>query len=115
MAQDALIEQVRGGGQAHRRARVAVPDLLHRICGQDAGGVHRAPIDLVPTKFRHSVAFLERQRRRMPLRSQEGRVSALARVCLQHSEHVATPGPPRRRVTDVVSAAAAGSPRGGMT
>ncbi len=78
--QHALIQEVGGGGEAHGRTRVAVAHLLHRIRGQDAGGVHRAPIDLVPTKFRHSVAFLERQRLRMPLRSQEGRGSAPARV-----------------------------------
>ena len=30
-----LVEQVGGGGQAHRRARVAVAGLLHRVHGQD--------------------------------------------------------------------------------
>ena len=58
----ALVEQVRRRRQAHRRARVAVADLLHRVRRQHAGGVHRAPIDLIPTQFRHRAAFLEEVR-----------------------------------------------------
>jgi hypothetical protein len=49
VAQDPLVQQVRGRREAHRRAGVSVAHLLHGIRGQHASGVHRAPIDLIPT------------------------------------------------------------------
>ena len=44
--QPLLEEQVGGGGHAHRRARVAVADLLDGVHGQHAGGVDRAAVEL---------------------------------------------------------------------
>ncbi len=46
-----LEQQVRGRGQAHRRARVAVTDLLHRIRGQHPDGVHRTLVQIGPRQF----------------------------------------------------------------
>jgi hypothetical protein len=60
VAQDTLIQQVRGRREAHRRAGVSVAHLLHGIRGQHASGVHRAPIDLIPNQFRHVVPFRKR-------------------------------------------------------
>ncbi|GAA0496771.1 hypothetical protein GCM10009532_20660 [Microbacterium aurantiacum] len=39
-----------------------VAHLLDCIRSEDAGGVHRAPIDLIPTQFRHRAAFLKEPR-----------------------------------------------------
>ena len=55
---DALVQQVRRRSKAHRRAGVAVAHLLDRVRRQHASGVHRAPIDFIPTQFRHRAAFL---------------------------------------------------------
>ena len=40
VAQDLLVEQVRGGSKRYRGSRVAVADLLDSICGENTGGVH---------------------------------------------------------------------------
>ncbi|SLD48329.1 Uncharacterised protein [Mycobacteroides abscessus subsp. massiliense] len=42
VAQLTLKERVRHGRQAHRGARVAIANLLHRVGGQHPHGVHRA-------------------------------------------------------------------------
>ncbi len=86
VTQHALIQQVRRRRQAHRRAGVAVADLLHGIGGQHAGGVHRAPIDVFPVQdgvqLGHAVAFLQERPRRSVASKRRGRGSAnRARVC----------------------------------
>ena len=48
VAHQPLKQGVRQRRQAHRRARVAVADLLHRIGGQHPDGVHRARVQLGP-------------------------------------------------------------------
>ena len=82
-----LVEQVRGGGKAHRRAGVAVAHLLDRVRRQHASGIHRAPIDFIPTQFRHRAAFLRGECTliRRPHRKGEEQ-PAQARVWSQHSE-----------------------------
>ena len=103
VAHDALVQQVGGGSEAHRRARVTVADLLHGVCRQDAGGVHRAPIDFIPTQFRHPVAFLEvapRRRRSAALvRMEKGEVGA-GRAWFQHTQAACRPGYEGRCVTE---------------
>ena len=48
VAHQLLEEKVRGRGQAHGRAGVAVPDLLDCVRGQDTDGVHRALVQAGP-------------------------------------------------------------------
>ncbi len=48
VAHQLLEQQIRGRSQAHRRPRVAVSDLLHRIRGQHPDGVHRALVQVSP-------------------------------------------------------------------
>ena len=45
-----LEQQVRRGGQAHRRARVAVADLLHRVHRQRTHGVDRPAVEVRPVQ-----------------------------------------------------------------
>ena len=110
VAHDVLVEQVGGGGEAHRRARVTVADLLHRVRRQHASGVHRAPIDFIPTQFRHRAAFLR------GVRPDVAGPRALsgwrrgnrrgARVWFQHSEGACRPGHESRCVTESCRSAA---------
>ena len=60
MLHDALIQQIRRGSEAHRRPGVSVADFLHGIRRENASGVHRALVDLIPTQFRHRIAFRSR-------------------------------------------------------
>ncbi len=48
VAHQLLEEKVRGRGQAHRGAGVAVANLLHRIRGQNADRVHGALVQAGP-------------------------------------------------------------------
>ena len=48
VAHQLLEEKISGRSQAHRRAGVAVSDLLHRIRGQHPDGVHRALVQVGP-------------------------------------------------------------------
>ena len=48
VAQLPLEQGVGQRGQAHRGARMAVADLLHRIRGQHPDGIDRAGIDVGP-------------------------------------------------------------------
>ncbi len=43
-----LKDRVRGRGERHRRAGVAVADLLHRVGRQDTGGVDGTPVEFGP-------------------------------------------------------------------
>ena len=45
---DVLVEQVGRRSQAHRRARVAVADLLHGVGGEHPDGVHGADVEVGP-------------------------------------------------------------------
>jgi hypothetical protein len=54
---DALVQQVRGGSQAHRRSRVPVANLLNGVSRQHACRVHGSSIDVVPTQFCHGTAL----------------------------------------------------------
>ena len=47
---DLLVQQVGGGGEAHRGAGVAVAGLLHGVRGQQADGVDRGVVELVPVQ-----------------------------------------------------------------
>src|SRR5690606_373587 len=63
VAHHVLVEQVRGGSEAHRGARVTVADLLHRVSGEDARGVDRPLVELGPALggrevLRHVRCFL---------------------------------------------------------
>ena len=49
-AHDLLVEQVGRRRQAHRRAGVAVADLLHGVHGQDAGRVDGLPVEVGPVE-----------------------------------------------------------------
>ena len=46
--EEALEEQVCGGREAHRRAGVAVADLLHSIHREDPDGVNGPPVEIGP-------------------------------------------------------------------
>ncbi len=48
VAQEALEDQVRRGGQRHGRPRVSVADLLYCVHGQDTGRVDRTLVQLGP-------------------------------------------------------------------
>ena len=51
VAHQLLEDQVRRRGQAHRRARVAVADLLHGVHGQHPDGVDGEVVDLGPVQL----------------------------------------------------------------
>src|SRR5437867_4362686 len=53
---DPLEEKERRRGQAHRRARVAVAGLFHRVHGQNADRVDRAAVKVGPIQCAHSDA-----------------------------------------------------------
>ena len=53
-----LKDRVRGRRQAHRGARVAVPDLLHRVGRQNAGGVDGTPVEFGPLEAPSGVCVL---------------------------------------------------------
>src|SRR5690606_13340983 len=57
VAQDALVEEVGHGREAHGGAGVTVADLLNGISRQNSRGVHRASIDLIPLQLRHGHAL----------------------------------------------------------
>ncbi|GAA5067741.1 hypothetical protein GCM10023259_062440 [Thermocatellispora tengchongensis] len=56
MAHDALEKQVRGGSEAHGRARVPRAGLLNRVHRQGTDDVDRAPVEVGPLKGWHEFA-----------------------------------------------------------
>ena len=61
-----LEQQVRRRRQAHRGARVAVPDLLHGVHRQHARGVDRLAVQIGPLQLRDHASRAYRSGRRRP-------------------------------------------------
>ncbi|GHD40121.1 hypothetical protein GCM10008097_03930 [Mycetocola manganoxydans] len=74
-AHDFLEEQVSGRGEAHRRTRVTVPNLLDRIRCEETGGINRRVVNGIPLQSCHSSDPSDRRRRAIsgPLTERETR------------------------------------------